>query len=131
MVIKTGKKTKTVCFSSIYIRDLNLAPIRFVQFVLRFFPRCPLYSFIISMAPLASSIGTRIFFSKTPRVFAYFSTHWRSLNHFFMYTCRKIIGITLANIILGIHVSLASFLRTVRVVVTIYSCRVANLMLLI
>ena len=60
-------------------------------------------------APLASSIGTRIFFSKTPRVFAYFSTHWRSLNHFFMYTCRKIIGIILANIIFGIHVSLASF----------------------
>ena len=26
-----------------------------------------------------------------------------------MYTCRKIIGITLANIIFGIHVSLASF----------------------
>ena len=49
MVIKTGKKTKTVCFSPIYIRDLNLAPIRFVQFVLRFFPRCPLYSFIIPM----------------------------------------------------------------------------------
>ena len=82
-------------------------------------------------APLASSIGTRIFFSKAPRVFAYFSTHWGSLNHFFMYTCRKIIGITLANIIFGIHVSLASFLRTVGVVVTIYSCRVANLMLLI
>ena len=25
----TSKKTKTVCFSSIYIRDLNLPPIRF------------------------------------------------------------------------------------------------------
>ena len=49
MVIKTGKKKKTVCSSSIYIRDLNLAPIRFVQFVPRFFLRCPLYSFIISM----------------------------------------------------------------------------------
>ena len=33
-----------------YARDLNSgAPIRFVQFVPRFFPRCPLYSFIISM----------------------------------------------------------------------------------
>ena len=40
----------TVCFSSIYIRDLNLAPIRFVQLVPRFFPRCPLYSFIISIS---------------------------------------------------------------------------------
>ena len=49
IVIKTGKKTKTVWFSSIYIRDFNLAPIRLIQFVPRFFPRCPLYSFIISM----------------------------------------------------------------------------------
>ena len=33
-----------------YARDLNSeAPIRFVQFVPRFFPRCPLYSFVISM----------------------------------------------------------------------------------
>ena len=32
--------------------DLNLAPIRFVQFVPRFFPRCPLYSFIISMSEM-------------------------------------------------------------------------------
>ena len=32
-----------------YIRDLNLPPIRFVQFVPRFVPRCRLYSFIISM----------------------------------------------------------------------------------
>ena len=33
-----------------YARDLNSgAPIRLVQFVPRFFPRCPLYSFIISM----------------------------------------------------------------------------------
>ena len=44
MVIKTGKKEKTVCFSLIYIR--------IVQFVPRFFPRCPLYSFIISMTIL-------------------------------------------------------------------------------
>ena len=35
--------------SSLYIRDLSLAPIRFVQFVPRFVPRCRLYSFIISM----------------------------------------------------------------------------------
>ena len=49
LVIKTSKKTKTVCFSSLYIRDLNLPPIRFVQFVPRFVPRCRLYSFIISM----------------------------------------------------------------------------------
>ena len=43
------KLTKTVRFSSLYIRDLNLPPIRFVQFVPRFVPRCRLYSFIISM----------------------------------------------------------------------------------
>ena len=43
------KLTKTVCFSSLYIRDLNLPPIRFVQFVPQFIPRCRLYSFIISM----------------------------------------------------------------------------------
>ena len=43
------KDENSICFSSIYIQDLNLAPIRFVQFVLRFFPRCPLYSFIIPM----------------------------------------------------------------------------------
>ena len=42
------KLTKTV-FLSLYIRDLNLPPIRFVQFVPRFVPRCRLYSFIISM----------------------------------------------------------------------------------
>ena len=41
MVIKTGKKTKTP--------PLDLAPIRFAQFVPRFFLRHPLYSFIISM----------------------------------------------------------------------------------
>ena len=42
MVIKTGKKTKTVCFLSIYIRDLNLAPIRFVQFACpAIFPAIP------------------------------------------------------------------------------------------
>ena len=44
MVIKTSKK-----FSLAYIRDLNLPPIRFVQFVPRFVTRCRLYSFIISM----------------------------------------------------------------------------------
>ena len=54
MVIKTGKKTKTLCFLSIYIRDLNLAPIRFVQFVPRFFPRCPLCSFIIFLCLTAN-----------------------------------------------------------------------------
>ena len=32
-----------------YIRDLNLPPIRFIQFVPRFVPRCRLYSFIISI----------------------------------------------------------------------------------
>ena len=48
------KLTKTVF--SVYLRDLNSgAPIRFVQFVPRFVPRCPLYSFIISMVhPLLS-----------------------------------------------------------------------------
>ena len=35
--------------SWLYIRDLNLPPIRFVQFVPQFVPRCRLYSFIISM----------------------------------------------------------------------------------
>ena len=54
MVIKTGKKTKTLCFLSIYIRDLNLAPIRFVQFVPRFFPRCALCSFIIFLCLAAN-----------------------------------------------------------------------------
>ena len=64
MVIKTGKKTKTVCFSSMYIRDLNLAPIRFVQFVPRFFPRCPLYSFIISMVdPTSAMYASAIYVS--------------------------------------------------------------------
>ena len=48
------KLTKTVCFSSLYIRDLNLPPIRFVQFVPQFVPRCRLYSFIISMTQSAS-----------------------------------------------------------------------------
>ena len=33
-------------FSSLYIRDLSLAPIGLVQFVPRFVPRCRLYSFI-------------------------------------------------------------------------------------
>ena len=33
-----------------YIRNLNLPPIRFVQFVPRLVPRCHLYSFIISMS---------------------------------------------------------------------------------
>ena len=60
MVIKTGKKPKTVCFSLIYIRDLNLAPIRFVQFVARFSPRCPLYSFIIFMYLTKCNEGEKV-----------------------------------------------------------------------
>ena len=56
------KLTKTVCFSSLYIRDLNLPPIRFVQFVPQFIPRCRLYSFIISMIKithfLRNNLGT-------------------------------------------------------------------------
>ena len=55
------------------------------------------------------ALGQEFFSAKRLEFSLIFSTHWRSLNHFFMYTCRKIIGITLANIIFGIHVSLASF----------------------
>ena len=47
---RNRQKDQNSMFLSIYFRYLNLAPIRFVQFVPRFFPRCPLYSFIISMA---------------------------------------------------------------------------------
>ena len=39
---------KNCVLSSLYIRDVSLAPIRFVQFVPRLVPRCRLYSFIIS-----------------------------------------------------------------------------------
>ena len=46
---KNRQKTKNIKFSLAYIRDLNLPPIRFVQFVPRFVARCRLYSFIISM----------------------------------------------------------------------------------
>ena len=46
---KNKQKTKNILFSLAYIRDLNLPPIRFVQFVPRFVTRCRLYSFIISM----------------------------------------------------------------------------------
>ena len=44
---KNRQKHENSMFSSIYIRDLYLAHIKFVQFVPRFLPRCPLYSFII------------------------------------------------------------------------------------
>ena len=52
--VHTGRKNKQKQyvfngFLSLYIRDLNLPPIRFVQFVPQFVPRCRLYSFIISM----------------------------------------------------------------------------------
>ena len=43
---KNKQKDKNSMFSSIYIWDLNLPPIRFVQFVPRFVRRCRLYSFI-------------------------------------------------------------------------------------
>ena len=55
---KQEKNQKYFKFSLAYIRDLNLPPIRFVQFVPRFVPRCRLYSFIISMGIL--------FFSPSP-----------------------------------------------------------------
>ena len=46
---KNQKYFNILKFSLAYIRDLNLPPIRFVQFVPRFVPRCRLYSFMISM----------------------------------------------------------------------------------
>ena len=46
---KQEKIDKNCVLSSPYMRDLSLAPIRFVQFVPRFVPRCRPYSFIISM----------------------------------------------------------------------------------
>ena len=49
LVIKQAKIDKNSMLSSLYIRDLNLPPIRFVQFVPQFVLRCRLYSFIISM----------------------------------------------------------------------------------
>ena len=53
---KNRQKEENIMFLilSIYIRDLNLAPIRFVQFVPRIFPRCPLCSFIIFLCLAAN-----------------------------------------------------------------------------
>ena len=49
------------------------------------------------------------FFQQSASSFRLFFNSLALFKPFFMYTCRKIIGITLANIIFGIHVSLASF----------------------
>ena len=60
---KNKQKTKNINFHLAYIRDLNLPPIRFVQFVPRFVTRCRLYSFIISMISM-------VFLAKSRHVFA-------------------------------------------------------------
>ena len=89
LIIKTSKKTKTVCFLSLYIRDLNLPPIRFVQFVPRFVPRCRLYSFIISMVTTpskhhrrsqsAANLSTKTRYKVCSNGFAYITTPTTSI----------------------------------------------------
>ena len=71
--------------SSLYIRDLNLPPIRFVQFVPQFIPRCRLYSFIISMTECLNSLNMATFYVRFRSCFLLFARFFVAFSVFLIY----------------------------------------------